>query len=84
VRRTGGISETPDSSKKTSQAEFARAPFDPRPLMRHPVLDRVLVAFLGLALGRCTLRSRTKARPPVTSSWTGRLGTIGRDSGLSI
>jgi hypothetical protein len=26
VRRTGGISEMPDSSKKTSQAEFARAP----------------------------------------------------------
>jgi hypothetical protein len=27
VRRTGGISETPDSSKKTSQADSARAPF---------------------------------------------------------
>ena len=27
VRRTGGISETADSSKKTSQADFARAPF---------------------------------------------------------
>jgi hypothetical protein len=50
VRRTDGISETPDSSK-TSQAEFARAAFDPRPLLRHPVLDRFLVAFLGLALG---------------------------------
>jgi hypothetical protein len=27
VRRTGGISELPDSSKKTSQADFARALF---------------------------------------------------------
>jgi hypothetical protein len=27
VRRTGGISEMPDSSKKTSQADAARAPF---------------------------------------------------------
>jgi hypothetical protein len=27
VRRTGGISETADSSKKTSQADAARAPF---------------------------------------------------------
>jgi hypothetical protein len=51
VRRTGGISETPDSSKKTSQADFARAPFDPRPLVLDPVLDGLLVAFFGLALG---------------------------------
>jgi hypothetical protein len=49
VRRTGGISEMPDSSKKTIQADSARAPFfDPRPLVSHPVLDRLLVAFLGL------------------------------------
>jgi hypothetical protein len=27
VRRTGGISEMPDSSKKTIQADFARALF---------------------------------------------------------
>jgi hypothetical protein len=27
VRRTGGISEMPDSSKKTSQADFVRALF---------------------------------------------------------
>jgi hypothetical protein len=27
VRRTGGISETADSSKKTSQAVSARAPY---------------------------------------------------------
>jgi hypothetical protein len=27
VRRTGGISETADSSKKTSQADSAAAPF---------------------------------------------------------
>ena len=27
VRRTGGISEMPDSSKKTIQADSARAPF---------------------------------------------------------
>ena len=27
VRRTGGISEMPDSSKKTSQADSAAAPF---------------------------------------------------------
>jgi hypothetical protein len=27
VRRTGGISEMPDSSKKTSQADPARAPY---------------------------------------------------------
>jgi hypothetical protein len=27
VRRTGGISEMPDSSKKTSQADFAAALF---------------------------------------------------------
>jgi hypothetical protein len=51
VRRTGAISETPDSSKKTSQADFARAPFAPRPLVLDPVLDGLLVAFFGLALG---------------------------------
>jgi hypothetical protein len=39
----------PDSSKKTSQADAARAPFDPWPFMRDPVLDGLLVAFLGLA-----------------------------------
>jgi hypothetical protein len=51
VRRTGRISELPDSSKKTSQADSTRALFAPRPLVRYPVLDGFLVAFFGLALG---------------------------------
>jgi hypothetical protein len=41
----------PDSSKKTSQADVARALFDPRPRLLDPALDRLLVTFLGLALG---------------------------------
>jgi hypothetical protein len=52
VRRTGGISETADSSKKTIQAVSAAAPFfDPRPLVLHPVLDGLLVALAGPPLG---------------------------------
>jgi hypothetical protein len=51
VRRTGGISETADSSKKTSQADSASAPFDPRPLLLHPAGDGLLVAFAGPPLG---------------------------------
>jgi len=47
VRRTGGISETADSSKKTIQAVSAAAPFDPRPLLLHPAGDGFLVAFAG-------------------------------------
>ena len=51
VRRTGGISETADSSNKTRQADSAAAPFDPRPLLLHPALDRLLVPFAGPPLG---------------------------------
>jgi hypothetical protein len=51
VRRTGGISETADSSKKTIQAVSAAAPFDPWPLLGHPVLNRLLVPLAGPPLG---------------------------------
>jgi hypothetical protein len=64
VRRTGGISEMPDSSKKTSQADSARAPFDPRPFVRHPVLDGLLVAFFGLPLGPLHRPAQPTAQQP--------------------
>jgi hypothetical protein len=59
VRRTGGISETADSSKKTIQAVSAAAPFDPRPLLLDPAGDRLLVALAGPPLG--PLQAPTKA-----------------------
>ena len=66
VRRTGGISEMPDSSKKTIQADSACAPFDPRPLVLDPVLDRLLVTFFGLPLGPLD----GPAQPPRSSRHT--------------
>jgi hypothetical protein len=46
VRRTAGVSEVPDSSKKTMQARRRRAfLLDPGPVTAHPAGDRVLVGF---------------------------------------
>jgi hypothetical protein len=64
VRRTGGIREMPDSSKKTSQADSPRALFDAWPLMGHPVLDRLLVAFLSLPLGPLHAPTQPPAQQP--------------------
>jgi hypothetical protein len=67
VRRIGGISETADSSKKTSQAVSAAAPFDPRPLLLNPAGNRFLVAFAGPPLGALQGPAETMAqdRPDV-------------------
>jgi hypothetical protein len=51
VLRTGGINEMPTRRRRGSRPILRGPFFDPRPLMGHPVLDGLLVAFLGLALG---------------------------------
>jgi len=64
LRRAGGISEMPDSSKKTSQAPCLAAPFDPGPLVGHPLLDGLLVAFFGLALRALHAPTQPLAQQP--------------------
>ena len=50
MRRTGGRSDTPDSSRKHSHAPRFSAPLDPRPVLGAPAGDRGLGA-LGRAAG---------------------------------
>src|SRR5215213_7777101 len=51
-----GSARCPTRRRRQARPILRRPLFDPRPLMGDPVLDRFLVAFSGLALGRCTLQ----------------------------
>jgi hypothetical protein len=51
VRRVGGRSDTPDSSRKQIQAPRLSAPLDPGPLLGAPAGDLGLVALAGAAGG---------------------------------
>jgi hypothetical protein len=64
VRRTGGISETPDSSRKQIQAPRLSAPFDPGPLLGAPAGDLGLVPLTGAAGGPLRAPAEPAQQPP--------------------
>jgi len=64
VRRTGGRSDTPDSSRKQIHAPRFSAPLDPGPLLGAPAGDLGLVALAGAAGGPLRAPAEPAQQPP--------------------